>query len=561
MEKLLHKMLLSFILVSYSLTSFAHETLHTSDENYFLTAKIWGFLKYYHPSISKGKINPDLLLLEMLKEEDEGNQSLDSVISKAIQILKSEEDVVCLNRNHNNEIIAAQNESFNFLNSPSLSSSTRKALKIILKCHIPTTHTLVTQIEGHVVNHDNDNLFYDQRDSWKDKYIRMISLFRGWNIINYYHPSKNIISENWDGVLKDMIPYFKNAKSEKEYVDAVFRFNSFLNDTHSALSSPLDDQILGNFMLPIKLVFIGNKVVVSQVYNPNSQLLPGDIITKINGKTIDEMREEKKIYISASNDSSFKRDLATLLIRMVTNAEVELKVERDFNHYTIKENPIDRVTYHGGTSALSASVRPWKIIKSAKIGDIGYTTLAALKDEDVDKMFDDFANTKGLVIDVRNYPSGMILFRLYEHLYREYVNTVKLTCGSVQFPGNIVYQNSSFQELLNFKTPYDQKVVFLMNEETQSYAEFTILNLSQNGHGIKVGSQTAGADGDVVSIYFPGGINTYFSSLGVFYPNGKQTQRIGIVPDLEVHPTIEGIKKGRDEVLEAAINYLERHNN
>jgi len=33
----------------------------------------------------------------------------------------------------------------------------------------------------------------------------------------------------------------------------------------------------------------------------------------------------------------------------------------------------------------------------------------------------------------------------------------------------------------------------------------------------------------------------------------RPTQPIGIVPDIIVHPTIEGIRAGRDEVLEAAL--------
>jgi len=43
------------------------------------------------------------------------------------------------------------------------------------------------------------------------------------------------------------------------------------------------------------------------------------------------------------------------------------------------------------------------------------------------------------------------------------------------------------------------------------------------------------------------------SGIGVFYPDKKPTQRIGIIPDVEVKPTIEGIRAGRDEVLEAAV--------
>jgi C-terminal processing protease CtpA/Prc len=46
------------------------------------------------------------------------------------------------------------------------------------------------------------------------------------------------------------------------------------------------------------------------------------------------------------------------------------------------------------------------------------------------------------------------------------------------------------------------------------------------------------------------------SGIGIYYPDGTETQRIGIVPDVVVKPTIEGIKKNRDEVLEKAIELI-----
>ena len=34
-------------------------------------------------------------------------------------------------------------------------------------------------------------------------------------------------------------------------------------------------------------------------------------------------------------------------------------------------------------------------------------------------------------------------------------------------------------------------------------------------------------------------------------------KRVGIIPDLMVRPTVQGIAPGRDEVLEVAVHYLE----
>jgi hypothetical protein len=46
------------------------------------------------------------------------------------------------------------------------------------------------------------------------------------------------------------------------------------------------------------------------------------------------------------------------------------------------------------------------------------------------------------------------------------------------------------------------------------------------------------------------------SGIGVFYPDKRPTQRIGIVLDIVSHPTVEGIRSGRDEVLERGLRVI-----
>ena len=71
-----------------------------------------------------------------------------------------------------------------------------------------------------------------------------------------------------------------------------------------------------------------------------------------------------------------------------------------------------------------------------------------------------------------------------------------------------------------------------------------------------VGSQSAGADGDIATFTYPGGYQTWFSGHGIYYPDGRETQRIGIIPDIKVTQTIDGIRKGKDEILERAIQFI-----
>jgi len=55
-------------------------------------------------------------------------------------------------------------------------------------------------------------------------------------------------------------------------------------------------------------------------------------------------------------------------------------------------------------------------------------------------------------------------------------------------------------------------------------------------------------------IELPGEMTAVFTGLGTYYLDKTSTERIGIVPDIEVKPTIEGLRNGLDEVLVVALD-------
>ena len=103
---------------------------------------------------------------------------------------------------------------------------------------------------------------------------------------------------------------------------------------------------------------------------------------------------------------------------------------------------------------------------------------------------------------------------------------------------------------------YTGKIVILVDEVSQSQAEYTTMAFRAAPNATVVGSTTAGADGNVSAIPLPGGLRSMISGIGVFYPDKKPTQRVGIVADIEAKPTLRGIRSGRDEVLEAALRHI-----
>jgi C-terminal processing protease CtpA/Prc len=102
---------------------------------------------------------------------------------------------------------------------------------------------------------------------------------------------------------------------------------------------------------------------------------------------------------------------------------------------------------------------------------------------------------------------------------------------------------------------YRGKVVVLIDERAISQSEHSCMFYEVAADAKFIGSPTAGANGDVTVLRVPGATMT-FTGHDVRHADGRQLQRVGIQPDLEVRPTPAGIKAGRDEVLEAAVAYL-----
>jgi len=161
-------------------------------------------------------------------------------------------------------------------------------------------------------------------------------------------------------------------------------------------------------------------------------------------------------------------------------------------------------------------------------------------------------------LDDRSYPRGTV-WTLVNYLTDKTVITAKGTTMIADSPDALAVttQDQLWTIPVTPKSlQYKGRIIILANEITQSQAEYSCMVLQAAYKKVTIiGSQTAGADGDVTGISIPGGIETAFSGHGVHYPDGRPTQGIGIVPDIKISPTINGIKQGRDEVLERAIEF------
>lgn len=96
----------------------------------------------------------------------------------------------------------------------------------------------------------------------------------------------------------------------------------------------------------------------------------------------------------------------------------------------------------------------------------------------------------------------------------------------------------------------------LINEYTQSAEELWAMMFKTIPGVTFIGSQTAGADGNKTPIPLIDGSTMVFSGLGIFYTNKGETQKIGIVPDIVVKPTIKDIQNNNDPLVSKAFEVI-----
>lgn len=170
-------------------------------------------------------------------------------------------------------------------------------------------------------------------------------------------------------------------------------------------------------------------------------------------------------------------------------------------------------------------------------------------------------NTQAIIFDLRTYPKltgwGLSRYFVSKPTVTNLDWKMQVSYKTMLFGGNDLSENN---QLIIYprsdKKIYKGKIVVLCNELSLSLSEFTTVLFQGAGKATTIGSQTMGADGDIATIYFPGGYRSNFSALGVRYPDGTETQRVGVKIDIECKPTLKGLQAGCDEVLERAIRFI-----
>jgi hypothetical protein len=513
-------------------------------ERLFYLCKAWGHAKYHHTEIAAGNINWDDELFKAIQGaknslSTEGfNDSLQMILENAGEMGYSPDPLPDVPD-------SLDYNDYSWIQDDIFTDEVRSLLDTILGRFRPQSNVYVN-CNGSSVNVEMDQLYY-QESAYPTEEKRLLALFRYWNIIHYFFPYKNLMDQDWDSTLVEFIPKIVEATDSVSYMLCFKELSTRINDSHGYLYGLTFYNWRGNYYPPFLVKYVEDEMVVTKVLEGNPGISVGDVIKAIDGVDIYDQMDSLRKYAHGSNDPVVERELNYLILYGPSG-----------NSQVVLDNgiSIDTVAFsRNGTNFYELmwvdNSPMWTDTVINGTCHIGIVNMYNLESSWVADMFYDLWETDAIIFDIRRGAYSTIQ-SIVNYIYSEEIEVAKYQASACTYPGTYYWDNDFIGG--GIPEPYSGNIIILFNEGTQSHGEWTCMGFEPFPGLIKIGSQTAAADGSVATVYVPGKISTWFTGLGVNYPDYTQTQRIGIVPDYEVQPTIAGIRAGIDEVLAFALD-------
>ena len=566
--------------------------------NLYVLAKVWGYVKYRHPKITDGTLNWDAELFRIMprvlaaKSKGKANQAMVAWLEQfsfKIESLNAEEqqeyDKNIKKEYYRTDMSWIENKGL----LGSRLSGYLKRLSKVKKIGEKGYSVYMKKIGPEDFDLINVSMDCETGNDMKydDSGMRLLSLFRYWNIIEYFDGNKNVIGENWDDVLLKKIPELATGKDHKSYSLSMANLTTHIHDTHTELVDKFRvmEDYLGAYIPSFTAVNIGNKWVVEKTL-PEDSIKPGDTILSVNGESIEKRIKRCRKYLSVSIDNRYWYAFTNLLGSNTTKAKFEVlrdgkKMQCEATCVYIEDAKAERDVVDNESKLM-------------RDGTVGYIREEGEGYEELDDVMEKFKDTKGIIVDLRYLQPPLIGTCLSQHLFSKPEKYFTVYAANRFVPGAFtetdgwpcgrgatkkifreIGERKNLMEILNYSNVtnngiintwkgkerrrpiYKGRVVVIIDERTMSKYELTALAIRKSPNAIVIGSGTVGANGGTARATLPGQLEASFTAnVSKSYPDNKQLQRVGVKPDIEVKPTVKGLADGRDELVEKAVKLI-----
>lgn len=529
---------------------------------YYL-GKVWGFIKYFHPSITEAKKDWDTELINFLP----------GYLSAGSQQDRNDSLLNWIDRLGNIPLVAAPDyqtlkapklmPDFSWISEQELGPPLTKKLQTVLAHRQQGDQRYIRFFRTEGLNipvFQNEKRF--PAAEWSKAEVRLLALFRFWNAMEYWYPYKYNLPVSWNRILLNGIDEFLRADSPEAYNLAIMRLVTALHDGHGFVTSAVANNMQGSYYLPVRFNYVQGKVIVSSISKDSvaaaAGLAVGDIVESIDGRSIKEILEEKLLTTPGST-RAYQLHAICINLHRSTSPTTALGIRKKKKRFAISvPNELNkgRVDPYVPAFVLQKDSSLSRLDKGILYLNMGKLTM----NEDSARLVQLMEKSSALIIDARQNaiedPKRPNVIGLLEEWICEGKQPYVFSTGQPEYAGAFLLAKDSAPPFKPHPARYNKPVVILINEEAISVGEFMSMLFSQAPGAILMGSATAGADGPSSYFQLPGDVYAGFTGTGIYWKDGSETQRVGIRPTVEVLPTIKGFRQNRDELVEKAVRYL-----
>ncbi|MGY3211311.1 S41 family peptidase [Mucilaginibacter sp. HD30] len=384
-----------------------------------------------------------------------------------------------------------------------------------------------------------------------DLNTRLADLCITWNVLQHFFPYFDFAQTNWAADLRDAITTAYADKTSYDFKKNLQRLTARLKDGHIFIRQTRGDKDL--FIPPIAWEWIEGKLVITHVIDNAIALKKGDIVTAINGIKPEDHFKTVTQYISAATTGYLNHRAQTESLLGERDSELKLTVSN---------------TAGATSDVLLKRSMPSQQFDSPAYGDIKmltndimYINIGSAYMKVIDSALPQLQNARTIICDLRGYPKD-------NNNFIEYLLTKKDTAANwMQIPHIIYpdqekiagYTKEGF-ELRPRKPHLNAKIIFLTDGQAISWAESYMSFIEHYKLATIIGQPTAGTNGNINNLFLPGGYHIVFTGMKVVKLDGSPHHGVGTKPDIYVNKTIKGIREGRDEFLEKAIEVAQGFN-
>jgi hypothetical protein len=384
------------------------------------------------------------------------------------------------------------------------------------------------------------------------KEVQYANIVITWSILKYAFPYWNDTNTDPDQLFSFLFNRTITDKNDLDFLETLGLMSAKLNDGHMGIYYDGPDRVQQKSIALVSEI-LENKIYVKQILDSALKQIPiGSTIDSIDGESSLKTYEAKYNLVSGSPQWRSYKSLLGLFDSPKDTVKLVLKSNGTRIAFNLARNslnqeyrPIALAGYIPKDGLVSDSVYYYNLTRDSIIKKIN----ASLKE---------LENAKSIIFDMRGYPNDNIR-EVLSHLVRCNEHTRWMHTPILEPNG----KTSSFESAgwnLGAKAPYFKgKIIFLSDACAVSWSESILGSVKGLKLGTIIGKPTSGTNGEVQTISLLDNFAVYFTGMIATNADDSKSHYRGIIPDIMVTSTPTGIKEGRDEVLEKALDLARKH--